>query len=386
MVIFDDIKYAGASDLKLDLFESQYHVPQGMAYNSYVILDEKTAVMDTADAAVTDQWLLAVEAALAGREADYLVVTHMESDHSANIALFMERHPEAKIVSSAASFRMMVQFFGTDFPDRKVVVADKGELDLGGRKLVFFTAPMVHWPEVIVAWDTKRKVLFSADAFGKFGAVSDKDEADDWVDEARRYYFGIVGKYGDQVQALLKKLSNVDIQVICPLHGPVLTGDLSRYLKLYDTWSSYTPETKGVFIAYTSVYGHTKEAALLLQTKLQQAGIECVAADLSREDKAQCLANAFRYDRLVLASTTYSMEVFPSMASFIHALAEHNYKKRRVAIIENGSWAPLAAKVMRAKLEKCEGLEFVSPQVTIKSALSGASRAKLDELASELAG
>ena len=386
MVIFDDIKYVGVNDFNIDLFESQYRVPHGMAYNSYVILDEKTAVMDTADAAFGEQWQANVQSALAGRQADYLVVTHMEPDHSANIALFMKKNTQTKIVSSAAAFRMMVQFFGTDFAERKVVVGDKAELDLGTRKLRFFTAPMVHWPEVVMAYDTKRKVLFSADAFGKFGAVDEKGEASDWVDEARRYYFGIVGKYGDQVQALLKKLVNVDVEVICSLHGPVLRGDLSCYLKLYDTWSSYTPETKGVFIAYTSVYGHTKEAALLLQSLLKEKGVECVAADLSRADKAECLANAFRYDKLVLASTTYSMTVFPSMNAFIDALVEHNYKKRRVAIIENGSWAPLAAKAMKGKIEKLDGIEFAKTLVTIKSSLNDSSRAKLQELASELVG
>ncbi len=382
MEITKDIIYVGVNDHDIDLFEGQYVVPNGMAYNSYVILDGKTAVMDTVDARFTHEWLDNVQNALGKRQPDYLVVQHMEPDHSANIANFMKTYPKAKIVSSAKAFAMMQQFFGTDFSDRKVVVGEGDTLELGKHTLTFVTAPMVHWPEVIVTYDSTDKVLFSADGFGKFGAL-DADE--DWACEARRYYFGIVGKYGAQVQALLKKAASLDIQTICPLHGPILKENLGYYLGLYNTWSSYEPESEGVMIAYTSVYGHTKAAVEKLAEKLSANGCpKVVVADLAREDMAEAVEDAFRYNKLVLATTTYNADIFPFMREFINHLTERNYQNRTVGFIENGSWAPLAAKTMKKMLEGCKKLTFLEPTVTIKSALSDESSDKLGALAEAL--
>lgn len=382
MFVTEDIRYIGVNDHDVDLFEGQYTVENGMSYNSYVILDEKVAVMDTVDAHFGVEWLQNLETVLNGRRPDYLVVQHMEPDHSANIAVFMETYPEAQIVSSAKAFVMMQQFFGTDFPERKVVVGEGSTLKLGRHTLTFVTAPMVHWPEVIVTYDSTDKVLFSADGFGKFGAL---DVEEDWVDEARRYYIGIVGKYGAQVQALLKKAAALDIAIICPLHGPVLNENLGYYLDKYNTWSSYAVEDEGVVIAYTSIYGHTKEAVEELAEKLNQRGCpNVVVADLARCDMAEVVADAFRYSKLVLATTTYNATIFPHMQSFIDHLTARNYQGRTVGMIENGAWAPMAAKVMKKMLETSKNLTYTDTTVTVKCALNDASRAQIDALADEL--
>ena len=382
MFVTEDIRYIGVNDHDVDLFEGQYTVENGMSYNSYVILDEKVAVMDTVDAHFGVEWLQNLATELNGRRPDYLVVQHMEPDHSANIAVFMETYPEAQIVSSAKAFVMMQQFFGTDFPERKVVVGEGSTLKLGRHTLTFVTAPMVHWPEVIVTYDSTDKVLFSADGFGKFGAL---DVEEDWADEARRYYIGIVGKYGAQVQALLKKAAALDISIICPLHGPVLNENLGYYLDKYNTWSSYAVEDEGVVIAYTSIYGHTKEAVEELAEKLNQRGCpNVVVADLARCDMAEVVADAFRYSKLVLATTTYNATIFPHMQSFIDHLTARNYQGRTVGMIENGAWAPMAAKVMKKMLETSKNLTYTDTTVTVKCALNDASRAQIDALADEL--
>lgn len=382
MFVTEDIRYIGVNDHDVDLFEGQYTVENGMSYNSYVILDEKVAVMDTVDAHFGVEWLQNLATELNGRRPDYLVVQHMEPDHSANIAVFMETYPEAQIVSSAKAFVMMQQFFGTDFPERKVVVGEGSTLKLGRHTLTFVTAPMVHWPEVIVTYDSTDKVLFSADGFGKFGAL---DVEEDWADEARRYYIGIVGKYGAQVQALLKKAAALDIAIICPLHGPVLNENLGYYLDKYNTWSSYAVEDEGVVIAYTSIYGHTKEAVEELAEKLNQRGCpNVVVADLARCDMAEAVADAFRYSKLVLATTTYNATIFPYMQSFIDHLTARNYQGRTVGMMENGAWAPMAAKVMKKMLETSKNLTYTDTTVTVKCALNDASRAQIDALADEL--
>ncbi len=385
MNITNDIRYIGVNDHDIDLFEGQYIVPNGMAYNSYAILDEKTAVMDTVDARFTHEWLDNIRDALYGRAPDYLIVQHMEPDHSANILNFAKTYPNAKIVSSQKAFAMMQNFFGTDFADRRIVVGEGSTLCLGEHTLTFVTAPMVHWPEVIVTYDSTDKVLFSADGFGKFGAL---DVEEDWACEARRYYFGIVGKYGAQVQALLKKASALDIAAICPLHGPVLTENLGYYLNLYDTWSSYRPESEGIMIAYTSVYGNTKKAVMALAEQLRANGCpKVVVTDLARDDMAEAVEDAFRYSKLVLATTTYNAEIFPFMRTFIDHLTERNYSNRTVAFIENGSWAPLAAKVMKGMLEAakgCKNLTFTDTTVRILSALSEESKKQLSDLVAEL--
>lgn len=382
MFVTKDIRYIGVNDHDVDLFEGQYTVENGMSYNSYVILDEKVAVMDTVDAHFGVEWLQNLETELNGRRPDYLVVQHMEPDHSANIAVFMETYPEAQIVSSAKAFVMMQQFFGTDFPERKVVVGEGSTLKLGRHTLTFVTAPMVHWPEVIVTYDSTDKVLFSADGFGKFGAL---DVEEDWADEARRYYIGIVGKYGAQVQALLKKAAALDIAIICPLHGPVLNENLGYYLDKYNTWSSYAVEDEGVVIAYTSVYGHTKEAVEELAEKLNQRGCpNVVVADLARCDMAEAVADAFHYSKLVLATTTYNATIFPHMQNFIDHLTARNYQGRTVGMIENGAWAPMAAKVMKKMLETSKNLTYTDTTVTVKCTLNDASRAQIDALADEL--
>lgn len=382
MDITKDIQYAGVNDHKVDLFEGQYKVANGMAYNSYVILDEKTAVMDTVDAAFLEEWMQNLKRILGTRTPDYLVVQHMEPDHSANIAAFVEEYPETVIVSSAQAFNMMRQFFGTDYADRRLVVKDGDSLSLGTHTLQFISAPMVHWPEVTVTYDSYDKVLFSADGFGKFGAL---DVEEDWACEARRYYFGIVGKFGMQVQNLLKKAAALDIRMICPLHGPVLKDNLAYYIGLYQTWSSYDIESEGIMIAYTSVYGNTKAAAKLLADKLAEKGCpKVVVADLAREDMSECVEDAFRYGKLVLATTTYNTDIFPSMREFINELIGHNYQNRTVALMENGSWAPLAAKAMRTKLEGCKNITFTENTVQIRSALNTDSIAQIEALAEEL--
>ncbi|MBQ4037825.1 MAG: flavin reductase [Clostridia bacterium] len=382
MFVTNDIRYIGVNDHKVDLFEGQYIVPNGMSYNSYVILDEKIAIMDTVDIGFTHEWLDNIQNALGDRKPDYLVVQHMEPDHSANIVQFTRVYPEAKIVSSAKAFAMMKNFFGTDFADRAITVGEGDTLNLGKHVLTFVTAPMVHWPEVIVTYDSTDKVLFSADGFGKFGAL---DVEEEWDCEARRYYIGIVGKYGAQVQALLKKAQGLDIATICPLHGPVLKEDLGHYIGLYDTWSSYEPEEEGIVIAYTSVYGNTKKAVLQLAETLKAKGCpKVVVNDLARCDMAEAVEDAFRYSKLVLATTTYNADVFPFMKEFIHHLTERNFKKRTVAFMENGSWAPLAAKVMREMLSSSKDLILAENTVTIRSALSEESAAQLEALADEL--
>ncbi len=382
MVISDDIRYIGVNDREIDLFEGQYVVPEGMAYNSYVILDNKIAILDTVEANFGKQWLENLKSELGTRKPDYLIIQHMEPDHSANIALFAAEYPEAVVVASAKAFVMMKQFYGEDFAARRLVVGEGSKLELGRHTLTFLTAPMVHWPEVIVTYDSTDKVLFSADGFGKFGAV--EGEETDWACEARRYYFGIVGKYGAQVQALLKKAAGLEIATICPLHGPVLTGDLSKYLKLYDTWSSYTPEDEGVLIAYTSVYGHTKAAAEKLAELLRAKGKKVVLTDLARSDMAEAVEDAFRYSQLVLATTTYNAGIFPFMRTFIETLTEHGYQNRTVALIENGSWAPTAAKVMRGMLEGSKNIRFAEQSVKLLSAMSEENQTELAALAEEL--
>ncbi len=381
MKITDHIQYIGVNDHDIDLFESQYRVPNGMSYNSYVITDERIAVMDTVDAHFVAQWLSQLEEALGGRTPDYLVVQHMEPDHSAGIWAFMERYPQATIVASMPAFNMVRQFFGTDYADRRLVIKEGSTLSLGTHELQFVAAPMVHWPEVMMTYEKAEKVLFSADAFGKFGALDCKE---DWTPEARRYYIGIVGKFGMQVQNLLKKAAALDIERICPLHGPVLDQDLGKYIGLYQTWASYTAEEKGVLIAYASVYGHTAHAVELLADRLREAGCKVVTADLSRCDMAETVANAFRFDRLVLASVTYNAGLFPSMAHFLNQLVEHNYQNRTVAFIENGSWAPTAAKAMRAMLDPCKNLTYVDPAVTLRSALSPETESQITSLAAAL--
>lgn len=382
MEITRDIKYVGVNDHQVDLFEGQYVVPKGMSYNSYVILDEKIAVMDTVDAHFTHEWLDNIQNVLGNKKPDYLIVQHMEPDHSANIANFMQVYKDTTIVSSTKAFAMMKQFFGTDFAERQIVVGEGDTLSLGKHTLSFVAAPMVHWPEVIVTYDTYDKVLFAADGFGKFGAL---DAEEDWADEARRYYIGIVGKYGPQVQKLLKKAAGLDIQTICPLHGPVLKENLGYYLNLYNLWSSYTPESEGIVIAYTSVYGNTKKAVELLADKLRAKGCpKVVVADLARDDMAQAVADAFRYNKLVLATTTYNAEIFPFMREFINHLTERSFQNRTVALIENGTWAPLAAKVMREMLSGCKKLTFTDTSVCIRSALSEESMAQIEGLSDEL--
>ncbi len=382
MTITKDIRYIGVNDHQVDLFEGQYVVPNGMAYNSYAIMDEKIAIMDTVDKNFGQQWLANIEATLEGRQPDYLVVHHMEPDHSACIDLFLNRYPQATVVSSAKAFVMMKQFFGTDYADRRLVVGEGDTLNLGKHVLTFVTAPMVHWPEVIVSYDAYDKVLFSADGFGKFGAL---DSEEDWACEARRYYIGIVGKYGPQVQALLKKAAGLDIAVICPLHGPILTENLGYYINLYDIWSSYRVESEGVLIAYSSVYGNTRAGAELLAEKLTEKGCpKVVVTDLARDDMAEAVEDAFRYGKLVLASPTYNADVFPFTKEFIHHLTERNYQNRTVAFMENGSWAPTAAKVMKKMLEGSKNLTFTENTVKIFSALSDDSRAQIEALAEEL--
>ena len=382
MVITSDIKYIGVNDHAIDLFEGQYVVPNGMSYNSYVILDDKIAVMDTVDAAFTHEWLDNLQNALGGRSPDYLIVQHMEPDHSANITNFAKAYPAAKIVASAKAFTMMKNFFGTDFAERQMVVGEGDTLSLGKHQLSFITAPMVHWPEVLVTYDSTDKVLFSADGFGKFGAL---DVEEDWACEARRYYIGIVGKYGVQVQNLLKKAADLDIRTICPLHGPVLSDNLAYYINLYNTWSSYQPEEEGVVIAYTSVYGNTKKAVMQLAEKLRMGGCpKVVVHDLARCDMAEAVEDAFRYSKLVLATTTYNADIFPFMREFINHLTERGYSNRTVAFIENGSWAPLAAKVMRGMLETSKNLIYADTTVKILSALNEESSAQLEALAQEL--
>ena len=383
MIITNDIKYIGVNDTKIDLFEGQYKVENGISYNSYVIVDEKIAVLDTVDASYTHEWLDNIESVLCGKSPDYLIVHHMEPDHSANIAMFMKVYPNAKIVANAKAFAMMGQFFGNDFADRRIAVGEGDTLSLGKHELVFVTAPMVHWPEVIVSYDKTDKVLFSADGFGKFG-IPESGEA--WADEARRYYIGIVGKYGAQVQALLKKAAGLDINMICPLHGPVLKENLGYYLDLYNTWSSYAVESEGVMIAYTSVYGNTKKAVKLLEQKLLSNGCPSVVLfDLARCDMSEAVANAFRYEKLVLATTTYNGDIFPCMKEFIDHLTERSYQNRTVAFIENGTWAPLAAKKMRGMLENSKNITFAENTVSIKSALNDASTESVSALAEELA-
>ncbi len=381
MVITDGIKYIGVNDKDLDLFEGQYVVPNGMAYNSYLVIGEKIAVMDTVDAKCKKEWFSNLENELQGKVPDYLVVQHMEPDHSALIKEFAEKYPLAKIVSSSKAFTMMKNFFGTDFAERQIVVGEGSTLDLGGRELTFIAAPMVHWPEVIVSYDNKDKVLFSADGFGKFGAL---DIEENWACEARRYYFGIVGKYGLQVQNLLKKAAALNIEKICPLHGPVLNDDLGYYLDLYDKWSSYTPEETGVTVAYTSVYGNTEKAALLLAEELEKNGVKVAVNDLARCDMAEAVEDAFRYDKIVFATTTYNADIFPFMREFINHLTERNYQKRTVAFIENGSWAPMATKIMKGMLEKSKDLIYAQTEVKITSSLSKENELQIADLAKEL--
>ena len=382
MTITKDIRYIGVNDHQVDLFEGQYVVPNGMSYNSYAIVDKKIAIMDTVVQNFPEQWMQNIETALEGRKPDFLVVHHMEPDHSANIHAFLTTYPEATVVSSAKAFTMMKQFFGTDYADRRIVVGEGSTLELGKHTLTFVTAPMVHWPEVIVSYDSCDKVLFSADGFGKFGAL---DVEEDWACEARRYYIGIVGKYGAQTQALLKKAAGLDIAIICPLHGPILTENLGYYLGLYDIWSSYKVESEGVVIAYTSIYGHTKKAVELLAQKLTEKGCpKVVVTDLARDDMAEAVEDAFRYGKLVLATTTYNGDVFPFMKEFIHHLTERNYQNRTVAFVENGSWAPVAGKVMAKMLETSKNLTYTENNVKIFSALSDESRAQIEALAEEL--
>ena len=387
MTICDDVKYVGVNDHEIDLFESQFKVPDGMSYNSYVILDDKIAVMDSVDENFGEQWLENIKNVLkndaGGRIPDYLVVQHMEMDHSANIKKFMENYPDAKIVASKMAFSIMKNLFGTDFTENQIVVAEGSVLELGKHTLEFITAPNVHWPEVVFSYDKTSKILFSADAFGKFGALDVQD--DNWDDEARRYYFGIVGKFGNFVQQVLKKLSNVNINTICPLHGPVLTENLEHYIKLYDTWSSYQPENEGVLIAYTSVYGHTRQAVEKLAQILIDKGCQKVfTVDLARNEMSKCVEDAFRYDKLVLATTTYAGDIFPFMKEFILQLTERNFQNRKIALIENGSWVPNAAKVMTSLFEKSKDITFTPSKVTIKTAMNDETVKLLENLADEI--
>lgn len=384
MTITESIKYVGINDHDIDLFEGQYIVPNGMAYNSYVILDEKIVVMDSVDQHFGEEWISNIKGVLGDKAPDYLVVQHMEPDHSANITTFMDAYPTATIVSSAKAFTMMKNFFGTDYADRQLVVSEGSKLELGKHTLTFITAPMVHWPEVIMTYDDFDKVLFSADGFGKFGA-NDVVDPEGWACEARRYYFGIVGKYGAQVQAVLKKASALDIQIICPLHGPVLNEDLGYYLDTYNTWSSYGVESEGVVIAYTSVYGNTKKAVELLEAKLLEKGCPKVAvSDLARDDMAEVVEDAFRYGKIILATTTYNGNIFPFMKEFINSLTERGFKNRTVGFIENGSWAPVAAKTMKSMLEGCANLTFTDTTVSIMSAVKEENLAQIDALAEEI--
>ena len=381
MKISNDILYVGVNDHEIDLFEGQYVVPNGMAYNSYLIVDEKVAVMDSVDAGFTAEWLDNIDKALDGKAPDYLIVQHMEPDHSGSVVAFMDKYPNATIVSNSKSFVMMKQFFGTEFSDRRMAVGEGDTLTLGAHTLTFVTAPMVHWPEVIVTYDNKDKVLFSADAFGKFGAL---DVEEDWACEARRYYFGIVGKYGVQVQGLLKKASALDIQTICPLHGPVLTENLEYHLNLYNIWSSFGVEAEGVFIAYTSVYGNTKKAVELLADKLKELGCPKVSTcDLAREDMAEAVEDAFKYGKLILATTTYNGDIFPFMRTFIDALTERGYQNRQIGFMENGTWAPMATKIMKGMLEGGKNLTFAESNVKIRSAVNEANLAEIEALAKE---
>ena len=381
MFITEDVKYVGVNDREIDLFEGQYIVPNGMAYNSYAVIDEKIAIMDTVDASFTDEWLGNIKSALGDRKPDYLVVQHMEPDHSASIIHFVNEYPDAKIVSSAKAFTMMKNFYGVE-PDDKIVVGDGDSLSLGNRELVFVAAPMVHWPEVIVTYDKTDKVLFSADGFGKFGAL-DADE--DWACEARRYYFGIVGKFGNNVQSLLKKAAGLDIKIICPLHGPVLNENLDYYVNLYNIWSAYSPEEDGVMIAYTSIYGNTKKAVIELAEKLKAKGCpKVVVNDLARCDMAEAVEDAFRYSKIVLATTTYNGEIFPYMREFINHLTERNYTNRTVGFIENGTWAPMATKVMKNMLEKSKNLQYTEATVKILSAVNEENLIEINALADEL--
>jgi len=382
MKITNDIKYVGVNDHKIDLFEGQYIVPNGMAYNSYVIVDEKIAVMDTVDVSFTDEWLGNIENTLGDKTPDYLIVQHMEPDHSASIISFANKYPKTEIVASAKAFEMMKNFYGNDFAENRIVVGEGDTLELGAHILTFATAPMVHWPEVIVTYDSKDKVLFSADGFGKFGAL---DVEEDWACEARRYYIGIVGKYGAQVQALLKKAAKLDIEIICPLHGPVLSENLGYYINLYDIWSSYGVESEGIVIAYTSVYGNTKKAVFELAEMLEKKGCpKVVVNDLARCDMAEAVEDAFRYGKIVLATTTYNTDIFPFMREFISHLTERNFSNRMIGFIENGSWAPLAVKVMKGMLEKCKNITYTENNVKIISALNEESRTQLEKLADEL--
>ena len=381
-MITNDIKYVGVNDKKIDLFEGQFIVPNGMAYNSYVILDEKIAVFDTVDAKFTDEWLQNIKNVLGDKAPDYLIVQHMEPDHSANIDKFVSAYPNTKIVATEKAFAMMIKFFGKDYRDKKIAVKEGDTLDLGKHNLTFYTAPMVHWPEVMMTYDSTDKVLFSADAFGKFGAL-DTDE--DWACEARRYYFGIVGKYGVQVQAVLKKLNGLDIQIICALHGPILKENLGYYLDLYNTWSSYGVESEGVVINYTSVYGHTKQAVELLAKELESLGCKKVAVnDLARSDMAECVEDAFRYGKMILATTTYNGEIFPFMREFINELTERGYKNRTIGIIENGSWAPMAAKVIKKMFDGSKDITFTDTVVTINSAVNEQNKEQIKTLAKEI--
>ena len=387
MTICDDVKYVGVNDHEIDLFESQFKVPDGMSYNSYVILDDKIAVMDSVDENFGEQWLENIKNVLkndaGGRIPDYLVVHHMEMDHSANIKKFMENYPDAKIVASKMAFSIMKNLFGTDFTENQVVVAEGSVLELGKHTLEFIAAPNVHWPEVVFSYDKTSKILFSADAFGKFGALDVQD--DNWDDEARRYYFGIVGKFGNFVQQVLKKLSNISVNTICPLHGPVLTENLEHYIKLYDTWSSYQPENEGVLIAYTSVYGHTRQAVEKLAQILIDKGCQKVfTVDLARNEMSKCVEDAFRYDKLVLATTTYAGDIFPFMKEFILQLTERNFQNRKIALIENGSWVPNAAKVMTSLFEKSKDITFTPSKVTIKTAMNDETVKLLENLADEI--
>ena len=382
MYISDSVKYIGVDDHKVDLFEGQYVVPNGISYNSYAIMDDKIAIMDTVDANFLDEWLANIEKALDGKAPDYLVVLHMEPDHSANIFNFAKAYPNAKIISSALAFEMMKNFFGTDFADNRIVVDEGSTLNLGEHTLAFVKAPMVHWPEVIMAYEVKEKILFPADGFGKFGAL---DVEEDWADEARRYFIGIVGKYGMPVQAVLKKAATLDIQTICPLHGPVLKENLGYYLNLYNTWSSYAVEEEGIVIAYTSIYGNTKKAVELLAEKLQAKGAVVKLYDLARDDMHAAVADAFKYSKLVLATTTYNASIFPYMRTYICHLTERCFQNRKVAFIENGSWAPMANKIMKGLFEKCKCVTFAENNVTIMSALNDESTAQIEALADELA-
>lgn len=381
MQISQNVRYIGVDDHTIDLFEGQYPCPNGMAYNSYIILDEKIAVMDSVDKNFGEQWLDNLKGALQGKTPDYLIVQHMEPDHSANIALFAKVYPSAKIVASKQAFVMMKHYFGTEFENRRIVVQDGDKLELGTRALTFFTAPMVHWPEVIMSFEERENILFSADAFGKFGAMDTQEE---WACEARRYYFGIVGKFGVQVQNLLKKLSTLCIKTICPLHGPILKGELSKYLTLYDIWSKYEAESDGVFIAYTSVYGNTLRAVERLKAEIEKLGDKVVVTDLARCDLSEAVEDAFRYSRIVLASTTYNGGVFPFMRSFLHELVEHNFQNRRVGFMENGSWAPFAARTMRGILESCKNLTFCETVVSVRGAVTAENEEQIRALAKEV--